>query len=451
MYIWHSIGVLFCLCVPSLALCEHRSSFKLIVDLEPKNTAAKPAPRVVQQCTEVLKGRPPAEPPVMRKALWSRGCAYLRMGEPGRAHDDFAALCKLRPQDPVFRALRALALADLGRMEDAEAEALEALGMDPEIAAHHVVLGSICVAQGKWGPASLSAESALAIDKEFPSALYLRGWAACGQGDYKLSIASFDRLFGNHSSTWMREPEFPHLIRGLAYLGLGRHREALGSLSTARKLNPMSADVAERISSTYFEMGKWHMAAKAAVDAATLAADDPRLHLACGVLQARIGQRREAEDSLRKAKELLRTAEKDASTRQYVNSYAGMIYFQLGEYQKASDLIDAAADAGGLYDQGLWAKCMILASCPDAKYRDGRGALGIATAILNDAKQMKQNQFHVHVLLADAHAECGDFPSAVASVRKALETAGDRDVKQLRERLELFENNKPYRHVPATK
>jgi hypothetical protein len=95
----------------------------------------------------------------------------------------------------------------------------------------------------------------------------------------------------------------------------------------------------------------------------------------------------------------------------------------------------------------------MLSACPDPKYRNGARALKIATELLDaerKSKRPEQQQFRIYLLLANAQAECGDFPSALASARKALELAGDCEVSELRQRIRLFENKKPYRHtVPS--
>jgi tetratricopeptide (TPR) repeat protein len=440
--------------LPSTASPSERTPFKVIVDLAPERSDAKSATTIVNESTQILKRPEIGNAEIIVKALWSRGCAYLRMRESGNANGDFDALCKLRPKDPVFRALHALALADLGRIEHAEQEALEAVLMDPEVPAHHVVLGSIDIAQGKWRHAVAGAQSALHIDKEYPSALYLRGWAAFAEGDYEESVACLDKYLLGQAAKTLREPDHPYWIRGRAYLALCRHREALSSFSTARKLNALSAPAAEGICLTYIEMQKWQLAAKAGVELAALVPNEARIHQACAVLHARVGGKTETEAALRKARDLLPSEEQDADARSNLDAYAAMSYFHLGEYEKAAKLLDDAFKVGVIADLGWWVRCRMLASCPDAKYRDGRAALQIAAAMLDDEKQFQRieaHQFAIYALLGDAQAECGDFASALASVRKAMDLAGDREVGELRERIELFENKKAYRHVVGSR
>ena len=88
---------------------------------------------------------------------------------------------------------------------------------------------------------------------------------------------------------------------------------------------------------------------------------------------------------------------------------------------------------------------MIMASCPVAKYRDGKKAVEIATHAC-ELTQWKRSDFLD--TLAAAYAEAGDFNAAIKWETKAIETMTDERTREpSRARLILYEAGKPY-HEP---
>ena len=90
----------------------------------------------------------------------------------------------------------------------------------------------------------------------------------------------------------------------------------------------------------------------------------------------------------------------------------------------------------------------LLATCPDERYRDGREALE------NACKACKLDggeNWHYIDTLAAAFAESGNFQKAKELQAKAIElaatdkTAADKDQQEMRDRLELYTQAKPYR------
>jgi tetratricopeptide (TPR) repeat protein len=82
------------------------------------------------------------------------------------------------------------------------------------------------------------------------------------------------------------------------------------------------------------------------------------------------------------------------------------------------------------------------ATCPDAKFRDGKRAVEHATRACELTEWKRVDMVDT---LAVAQAEAGNFEQAVQWARKAVELAPE-DVKdEVRSHLRLFEANKPYR------
>lgn len=87
-------------------------------------------------------------------------------------------------------------------------------------------------------------------------------------------------------------------------------------------------------------------------------------------------------------------------------------------------------------------RAYVLATCPDAKIRDGRRAISSAeeTRRLADGAMALM----VHTCLAVAHAEAGHFAEAADHQRKVIHLTPDEEKPHQRDRLRLFESGKPF-------
>lgn len=94
---------------------------------------------------------------------------------------------------------------------------------------------------------------------------------------------------------------------------------------------------------------------------------------------------------------------------------------------------------GGMYNSRAW----LWATCPDAKYRDGKRAVESATRACELSEWKAPNPIDT---LAAAYAEAGDFDAAVKWQAKAIELlAREKTKEDYRNRLRLYQEKKPYR------
>lgn len=124
-----------------------------------------------------------------------------------------------------------------------------------------------------------------------------------------------------------------------------------------------------------------------------------------------------------------------------------LAYHDLKDYAKANADFAAARDLDPDYLNLLNAWAWQLATCPDAKYRDGQLALQLA-------KKTKDMD-----ILAAAYAEIGEFDDAVASQKRAIQLMDERPEpkneqaaerrrerrEQMQIRLAAYESKRPYR------
>src|SRR5262245_9318985 len=110
----------------------------------------------------------------------------------------------------------------------------------------------------------------------------------------------------------------------------------------------------------------------------------------------------------------------------------------LADFDEAIRLDPRSAEA---YNTRAW----VWATCPEAKYRDGRRAIESATRACELSGWKDANHLDT---LAAAYAEAGDFEAAVERQSRANALFSDAGAKAAgQERLELYREKKPYRRT----
>ena len=124
----------------------------------------------------------------------------------------------------------------------------------------------------------------------------------------------------------------------------------------------------------------------------------------------------------------------------------GLVQFRQGKFVEAAAHCNEAIRLDPGYAESLNNRTMMLAACPEAKYRDGQRAVESATRACE--LTVWQQPGHLDTLAA-AYAEAGDFDAAVAWQTRAIGFLKD-ETKQddYRSRLVLYQAKKPYRASP---
>jgi len=137
----------------------------------------------------------------------------------------------------------------------------------------------------------------------------------------------------------------------------------------------------------------------------------------------------------------------DPPNKRYARSYRdrGVAHAKKGEYDKAIDDYNEAIRIDPKYTSAYNSLAWLLATCPDAKYRDGNRAVVNATRACELTDWSKATYVDT---LAAAYAERGDFDKAAEWQREATELVDDAEKADYTSRVELYKKGKPHRQSP---
>jgi Flp pilus assembly protein TadD len=135
---------------------------------------------------------------------------------------------------------------------------------------------------------------------------------------------------------------------------------------------------------------------------------------------------------------------------QFALAYAnrGFAYSKRGDFQKALDDFNEAIRLnpkdGKAYNSLAW----LLATCPDASFRDGERAVQAARKA---CELMDWKLWYCVGTLAAAYAEAGEFSRAVGYEKQALSMGGLNNKERIEalEELQLYQQKKPYHEPPS--
>lgn len=119
-------------------------------------------------------------------------------------------------------------------------------------------------------------------------------------------------------------------------------------------------------------------------------------------------------------------------------TFRGILWEEKGQYDKAIEDYSTTKSFSDL----AW----LLATCPDAQYRDGQKALEYAKNFMAQSK--KETAFALKILAA-AYAETGNFPEAIKIQEKAISLVKEEwDKRKYEKQLASYKEGKPWRVEP---
>lgn len=218
----------------------------------------------------------------------------------------------------------------------------------------------------------------------------------------------FDKAIADYSEAIRLNPKYAgaYSNRGAAWQGKGDHSKAIANYSEAIRLDPLDPV-------TYFNRGNaWQSQNsfdQAIADYSAAIRLDPKFAAA------------------------------------YFNR--GRAAESIARYEDAlSDYADAIRIAPN-YSRPYNARAWIWATCPEARFRNGKRAVenAIKACELDASRGLSPIS-----TLAAAYAEAGDFENAVKWQKRTMELATEKDKPVFQKRLELFRSGKPFHETPKS-
>ena len=303
-------------------------------------------------------------------------------------------------------------------------------------------------------------------------AFLLRKNSACFARDYlfyhlrgvrHFHKQALDKAIADQTEAIRLNPTFSDAYqeRGIVYFAIGEYDRAIADQSEAIRLNPDNPDPYVNRGANYRKKQEYD---KALEDYATAIRLDPSLtgpYHNRGVLY---DYKQEYDKAIADFTEAIRLY--DTDTAPYVTSESPFPPFQKGkpidprlaeihysrgnaylkkeEYEKAMSDFREAIRINPKEFKAHGNLAWLLATCPKDGIRDGKKAIEYA----KKACQLCNWKLAAALdMLAAAHAECGNFKDAVKWQHKAIELGYEypEDMKKSQQRLELYEEGKPYR------
>ncbi len=334
------------------------------------------------------------------EAWQGRALTYLQMGEADKAIADFQQLIEDNQENVNARLALAEALMNLERFEDAGKRVDEAIEMAPEESVAYTLRARLKLIEEDVEAALSDLNQALRLNPQDVIALMLRSRVHLAEDDLEAAKTDVDTAL-------LLSPGLIQgiLIRSVIAAEEGRMTDAIADIQLLLQDDPENVAWQMQLAGYYIR--------------------DDRPSRAIEIF-TRILANDEEDTSARRAR---------ADT-----------LLSVGKHSEAIDdyeiLVKQAPEDDGVLNNFAW----VLATSPKDELRDGKRALEMATKA-NDLTDSKKA--HILSTLASAYAEIGEFESARKWAEKAVAAGTDDEEtnEQLRNELESYKQNKPWREL----
>jgi len=231
--------------------------------------------------------------------------------------------------------------------------------------------------------------------------------------------------------------ELAYYHRGRSWSQQGRSEQAIADFSRAIRLNPKFSAAYNSRANEFFRLGDYEKAIADYNDAAFLDPNPGMVYCNRAGAWLKSGEVEIAIDDYGEA--IRRNPAYAPAFHGRGNAWvvSGEYKSALADYRRAIELDPKYAE---VYDNLAW----LLASGPAAEHRDGAEAVKLATKSCELTVWKSAGPI---ATLAAAHAEAGDFTSAVRWQKRAIELAPEQT--RLRTRLASYQIRKPYHSRPS--
>jgi len=346
----------------------------------------------IRELTEVIRISPDDA-----KAYLARGGFHIEQGNHEQAIDDLTVAIRLHPDVALNYTLRAFAHAERSQFDDAMVDVEEAIRLDPNSARTFSLRGSLRLRQRDLEGACDDYTQAIRCDPNSATPYFQRGVS-------RNRLRQYDQAISDFSDAIRLDPDNPTFYkhRSVAWRSKGEYRPALA------------------------DCNQW----------IEIDSNDPNAFMQRGRLSSWLG---EYENSIGDYTEAVRLDPSHANAYYY----RALDYGRAREYEKAIDDYRQVFRLSPTHVMGHLQYARLRATCPEEQYRDGELAVEHATTGCEDFK----TEWSLGVLAA-AHAEAGDFETAVHWQSEAVQLATDSRREDAQQRLQQLQDRRPIRDAP---
>lgn len=328
---------------------------------------------------------------------------------------------------------------DVVSREQAVAFFSQEIRSNPQDAEAYRCRGKACLAFGDARRALADFNVALAL-RSSPLAFADRGMAWSLAGEYDKAIADFNETIRSHASERLTSDELGavHCLRGLARAGKRELDQAIADFDEAIRLSPGLAFAFNQRGRAWLAQGNSTMKAIADFnEAIRLNPVYDSAYNSRGLAWAAMGEFSSSLADFRTAVRLDpdATFARGTPSRMLAEAMRQNVVRQDAEAGRRLDSLESPRNNLAL----------LLATCPDEKFRNGKEAMENADRLC----RLDGYRYAAFLTtLAAACAETGDFAGAVRWQTKALELSPQEKSDESRSRLALYQAGKPYRQSP---
>lgn len=366
-------------------------------------------------------------------ALGDRGYCRARKQRNAEALSDFDAALRLDQRLGFAYAERSRLRLGAGDTTGAWDDASRAITLDPNAAIALFTRATISRTRRQWDDAIRDYSEAIRAYPNYPEAYVHRAWAYERKNDAEHALASLDAAI----RTAPRYTE-AYVQRGYYYEHENEPEKALADFSEALKIAPQSMEVL--LARARLLAGRNELA-KAIADYSSILQMKPIDEAALSERAVVYTWNGEYDRGIQDYTELIRITQSRGAYERRAGAalHAGKYQDALADYQTAAKLGGGDPTAKRL----PW----LLATCPDATFRNGAEALRLA---LEDCERTGWKSWNCLDTAAAASAETGDFKQAIAYEQQALRFARFNGKRRelMEHRLALYKLGLPYRDAP---
>lgn len=391
-----------------------RPPLATVLELDPTDVSSITPSQLIEFCSYYLVKEKPAVETDICKLLVLRGQAFGRLAKTAEALRDFDEVLRRAPNDSHAGFARARELVVQGRL-DAALSQIDALLRDSPNATKVLTLkATILIKLRRWQLAMSLCDQAIKVAPDEPDAYLYRVMANVPLGRMQQAFEDCNSCIRLGYGLGTPLAAIPICLRGDIFLAKNEVAHAMRDYEMAVGLDPRLIPARHGMWACYLLRGKYAIAGYLGRRLAREFDDNPYASIPLVVSLLHEGKRDEAQQLA----DRLLVQDSDSSlillTRGHVNHARGDYEAALLDYETALSMNPGHSQIEG-------SLAFLLATCPEKKIRDGKRAVALAK---RGCERTREHNPRFLMLLAMAHAECGEVEEAARVAKRAIEKLG---------------------------